>query len=150
MKRCTRDLPVTIKCVPQEEFSSRAWVVEKLRRVAANQHRRGPSATRHKAFVCDRCERRFAQDDDFVEVESMGLGMQEHGNIEKVTGSRDDGFVGALKQEIQNQLALKGHSPFLRPIARVLAHRMRAWEESVFGPCTLGRTWGTRPGSSAA
>ncbi|MDX6458501.1 MAG: hypothetical protein QOE55_2198, partial [Acidobacteriaceae bacterium] len=25
------DVPVTIKSVPQEEFSSRAWVVEKLR-----------------------------------------------------------------------------------------------------------------------
>jgi hypothetical protein len=26
-----KDVPVTIKSVPQEEFSSRAWVVEKLR-----------------------------------------------------------------------------------------------------------------------
>ncbi len=33
----------------------------------------------------------------------------------------------------------------LRPRARVLAHRVKALEKSVFGPCTLGRTWGTRP-----
>jgi hypothetical protein len=33
----------------------------------------------------------------------------------------------------------------LRPRARVLAHGVKALEESVFGPCTLGRTWGTRP-----
>jgi hypothetical protein len=33
----------------------------------------------------------------------------------------------------------------LRPRAKVLAHGVRALEESVFGPCTLGRTWGTRP-----
>jgi hypothetical protein len=26
-----------------------------------------------------------------------------------------------------------------------LARAVKAFEESVFGPCTLGRTWGTRP-----
>src|SRR5216684_4105910 len=51
-----------------------------------------------------------------------------------------------------------GRSPFptlcyagkLRPRARVLAHGVKAFEESVFGPCTLGRTWGTRPGKRAS
>src|ERR1700761_9570808 len=33
-----------------------------------------------------------------------------------------------------------------RPRTRVLAHGVKAFEESVFGPCTLGRTGGTRPG----
>jgi hypothetical protein len=33
----------------------------------------------------------------------------------------------------------------LPPRARVLARGVKALEESVFGPCTLGRTWGTRP-----
>ena len=30
------------------------------------------------------------------------------------------------------------------------ANGVKAFEESVFGPCTLGRTWGTRPGESNA
>src|SRR5271155_105571 len=47
-----------------------------------------------------------------------------------------------------------GRSPFqrfcyvakrLRPRSRILADGMKALEESVFGPCTLRRTWGTRP-----
>jgi hypothetical protein len=47
-----------------------------------------------------------------------------------------------------------GRSPFLRFCSRgrngwakiyTLAHAVKAFEESVFGPCTLGRTWGTRP-----
>jgi hypothetical protein len=33
----------------------------------------------------------------------------------------------------------------LRPRARVLAHGVKALEKSVLGPCTLWRTWGTRP-----
>jgi hypothetical protein len=33
----------------------------------------------------------------------------------------------------------------LRPRARVLARGVKALEEPVFGPCTQGRTWGTRP-----
>ncbi len=31
------------------------------------------------------------------------------------------------------------------PRARIVAHGVKAFEKSVFGPCTLGRTWGTRP-----
>jgi hypothetical protein len=33
----------------------------------------------------------------------------------------------------------------LRPRARILVHGVKAFEKSVFGPCTLRRTWGTRP-----
>src|SRR5579859_5325992 len=33
----------------------------------------------------------------------------------------------------------------LRSTARVRAHVVKAFEEPVFCPCTLGRTWGTRP-----
>src|SRR6202043_1098085 len=33
----------------------------------------------------------------------------------------------------------------LRPRARVVAHGVKALEESVFGPCTLGRTCFPRP-----
>ena len=33
--------------------------------------------------------------------------------IEKVTGSQDDDFVGVLTKNIQNKLALMGHSPGL-------------------------------------
>ena len=59
---------------------------------------------------------------------------------------------------LPNKLALMGPAPSnalptwakrLRPRARVLAHEVKAFEESVFGPCTLGRTWGTRPGKRA-
>jgi hypothetical protein len=48
-----------------------------------------------------------------------------------------------------------GRSPFqrsatgskeVRPSARVVSHGAKAFEESVFGPCTLRRTWGTGPG----
>jgi hypothetical protein len=47
-----------------------------------------------------------------------------------------------------------GRSPFQRYYnagkktrrrARILKHAVKAFEESVFSPCTLGRTWGTRP-----
>jgi hypothetical protein len=60
---------------------------------------------------------------------------------------------------LPNKLALMGPAPSnalptwakrLRPRARVLAHEVKAFEESVFGPCTLGRTWGTRPGKRAS
>ena len=50
-----------------------------------------------------------------------------------------------------------GRSPFqrsaigaLRPRATVAPNGVKAFEESVFGPCTLGRTWGTRPGKRAS
>src|ERR1700692_1950103 len=33
----------------------------------------------------------------------------------------------------------------LRPRSSILMHGVKAFEKSVFGPCTLGRTWGTRP-----
>jgi hypothetical protein len=29
----------------------------------------------------------------------------------------------------------------LRPRARIVVHGVKAFEKSVFGPCTLGRTW---------
>jgi hypothetical protein len=32
------------------------------------------------------------------------------------------------------------------PRERILVHGVKAFENSAFGPCTLGRTWGTRPG----
>jgi hypothetical protein len=35
----------------------------------------------------------------------------------------------------------------LRPKARALAHEVKAFEKPIFGPCTLRRTWGTRPES---
>jgi hypothetical protein len=39
----------------------------KLRTASADKHRRGPSTSRYKPFLCDRYARRFAQDDGFVE-----------------------------------------------------------------------------------
>src|SRR5882724_9701907 len=65
-----------------------------------------------------------------------------------------DVFVGVLKKTSQNKLALMGLRPFqrfamwterLRPRTKVFDRRVKAFEESVFGPCTLARTWGTRP-----
>jgi hypothetical protein len=48
-------------------------------------------------MLSDRCERRFAQDDGFVEeVENIWLGAQKHGEIEKVTASQDDGCAEGL------------------------------------------------------
>jgi hypothetical protein len=46
--------------------------------------------------------------------------------------AQDDDFVEVLKKNIQNKLALMG----LRPV--------------FFRPCTLGRTWGTRPEKRAS
>jgi hypothetical protein len=34
--------------------------------------------------------------------------------------------------------------------ATAVARGVKTFEESVFGPCTLGRTWGTRPGKRAS
>src|SRR5580704_11261444 len=68
--------------------------VGKLPKASANKHRRGPSTPRHKASVCDRSAKRFAQDDGFVGgLECSWLGMLKHEKIEKVTGSRDDNSV---------------------------------------------------------
>src|SRR5882757_99687 len=41
--------------------------------------------------------------------------------------------------------AFAGCTKRIRPRSRVLAREPKAFEKSVFGPCTLGRTWGTRP-----
>jgi hypothetical protein len=55
---------------------------------------------------------------------------------------------------LPNELALIGRSPFRRYCqgskktaakARIDARGVKAFEKSVFGPCTLRRTWGTRP-----
>jgi hypothetical protein len=55
---------------------------------------------------------------------------------------------------LPNKLAFIGRSPFRRYCqgskktaakARIDARGVKAFEKSVFGPCTLGRTWGTRP-----
>jgi hypothetical protein len=42
------------------------FVIGKLRRACANEHRRGPSTSRICRSLCDRSVRRFAQDDGFV------------------------------------------------------------------------------------
>jgi hypothetical protein len=38
----------------------------------------------------------------------------------------------------------------LLPRASILVHAVKALEKIVFGPCTLWRTWGTRPEPEAA
>jgi hypothetical protein len=40
-------------------------------------------------------------------------------------------------------IAMRAKSPFAE--GRILAHGVKALEKPVFGPCTLVRTWGTRP-----
>ena len=37
----------------------------------------------------------------------------------------------------------------LQPRARFACNKVKAFEEFVFNPCTLGRTWGTRPEKKA-
>jgi hypothetical protein len=53
-------------------------------------------------MLSDRCERRFAQDDGFVEeVENIWLGVQKHGKIEKVVGSRDENSVCVVIRSVR-------------------------------------------------
>jgi hypothetical protein len=63
------------------------------------------------------------------------------------------GRVPHVRHSVHGQKKM-GRSPFqrfryickrLRPRSGILAREVKALEESVFGPCTLGRTWGTRP-----
>jgi hypothetical protein len=42
--------------------------------------------------------------------------MQKHEKIEKVTGSQDDDFVGVLTKNIQNKLALRGLTSWVKPV----------------------------------
>jgi hypothetical protein len=65
-----------------------------------------------KPTVCDRPAKRFAQDDGCAEgLTHIWRICRKHEKIEKVTGSQDDDFVGGLKKNIQNKLALMGVSP---------------------------------------
>jgi hypothetical protein len=55
----------------------------------------------------DKSVRRSAQDDGVVGgLEIRLVGCRKHEKIEKVTGSQDDVFVGILKKNIPNKLAL--------------------------------------------
>ena len=114
----------------------------------------GPSTSRISRSLCDRSARRFAQDDGFVRgSRNIRLVVRKTRKVEKVTGSRDDVFVGVSKKNIRNKLALRGRSPFERfsPDARdtvpekAVPTKVKAFENIVFGPCAPGRTWGTPP-----
>src|SRR5271170_7837687 len=53
--------------------------------------------------------------------------------------------MGRKSQGAAPSNALATWAKRLRPRSRILAHGVKALEEFVFGPCTLRRTWGTRP-----
>ena len=64
----------------------------KLRIAPATNHHRGPSTPRHKTLRHAIGLRGASLRMTVVEgVENIWLGVQKHGKIEKVTGSRDDG-----------------------------------------------------------
>jgi hypothetical protein len=68
------------------------------------------------------------------------------------------GRVPHVRQSVRGPTKM-GRSPFhrycfagrrMQPKARIVASGVKAFENSAFGPCTLGRTWGTRPGDRAS
>ena len=78
------------------------WVVRMRWRKSFRQHRqikrrRGPSTTRHKAFVCDKSAKRFAQDDGFVGgVKQSWLGRLKHERSKKSQALRMTSLWGSL------------------------------------------------------
>jgi hypothetical protein len=59
--------------------------------------------------------RRSAQDDDFVrglEIQMVGI-CRKHEQIEKVTGSQDDVFLGSSKEKHPKQVSAYGEKPLL-------------------------------------
>jgi hypothetical protein len=78
---------VTIKCLPPEDPVLGLRWSKRFEQHGQDKHPRGPSTPRHQSSVShDRSVTRSAQDDD---------------------------FVGVLTKNIQNKLALMGHSPGL-------------------------------------
>ena len=96
--------------------------------------------------------RRSAQDDGFVRgLEYNWLNMQKHEKIEKVTGSRDDDFVGVLRKTFPNRLALMRRSSFNRfKRAAAKSKDPRALSESIgrfsFRPTYAGVNMGHSSG----
>jgi hypothetical protein len=58
---------------------------------------------------------------------------------------RKSGYMGRKRRGAAPSNDSATRAKRLRRRARMVAHGVKAFEKFVFGPCTLRRTWGTRP-----